>query len=63
MGLPCLMWLVWEERHSLTFKDIERSLDQLKSLLIHTLFEWFRAWGFTHCTSILEFHNSLRFSI
>ena len=63
MGLRCLMWLVWKERHSLTFKDIERSLDQLKSLLIHTLFEWFRAWGFTHCTCILEFHNSLGFSI
>ena len=31
-------------------------------LFAHTLFNWSRIWGFTHCSSILEFQVSLRFS-
>ena len=36
----CLTWIAWMEQNSLTFEDLERTLDQLKSLLIHTLFDW-----------------------
>ena len=34
---------MWIGRDSRTFKDIERTLDQLKSLLICTLFDWSHA--------------------
>ena len=33
----CLMWLVWKERNSRTFEDMESSLDQLKTLFACTL--------------------------
>ena len=59
--LLCLMWIVWKESNSCTFEDKEQSLDQLKSLLFCTLIGWFRAWGFTHCHSILEFLDPLNF--
>ncbi|XP_075654696.1 uncharacterized protein LOC142624842 [Castanea sativa] len=38
----CLMWLVWKERNTRTFEDIERPIDMLKNLLARTLFEWSR---------------------
>ena len=44
--------LVWRQSNSRTFEDRERSLDQLKSTLIHTLFDWSRTWD---CDSYLEF--------
>lgn len=34
----CVMWLVWRERNSHVFEDIERSVPQLKSQLVGTLF-------------------------
>ena len=41
------------------FEDAKRSLEQLQSLLIHTLFDWAGTWGCTFCNSISEFQNSL----
>ena len=38
----------------------ERTMDLLKPLLTRTLFEWSRIWGiwgFTRCTSLLDFIN------
>ena len=47
-------------RLNLTFEDIERSLDQLKFLLIQTFFFfWSHEWGFTHCNSIFDFQGSV----
>ena len=57
----CLMWLVWKERNRHTFEDMENSLDQ--SMFARTLFDWSRVRDFTHCSSILEFQVSLRFSL
>jgi len=53
MVLACLMWLVWKDSH--TFEDMESSLDQLKALFVRTLFDWSWVWGFTQCSSVLEF--------
>ena len=52
--------IVWREWNSHMFEDIARPLNQLKFLLICTLFEWSRPCGFTHCTSIFEFSNSIQ---
>ena len=62
-GTACLMWLTWKEHNARTFEDTERTLDLLKSLLTRTLFEWSHIWGFTHCTSLLDFINSISFSL
>ena len=63
LTLLCLIWLVWKEHNSLTFEDREGLLDQLKSLLICTLFDWSHVWGFTHCNYIFEFQQSLFFCL
>ena len=56
----CLMWLIWRERNTRTFEDIERSVDLLKSLLVGTLFEWSWIWDFTQCIfSFLISYNLL----
>ena len=38
------MWLIWRERNTRTFEDVEKSIDLLKSLLVGTLFGWSRIW-------------------
>ena len=59
----CLTWLIWEERSSQTFEDIERLVDLLKSLLAKTLFKWSRIWGFTHSISMFGFLISVSSSL
>ena len=62
MVLACLMWLIWKERNAQTFEETERLVDCVKSLLLRTLFEWSRIWGFTHCHSLFEFLHSVSLS-
>ena len=59
----CLMWLVWKERNTRTFEDVESSIDKLKTLLVRTLFEWSRIWGLTHCSAFSDFRNSISLSL
>ena len=56
----CLMWIVWLERNHRSFEDNEKTLDELKVLCQHSLFEWSRCWGFTDSSSLSEFMFSLR---
>ena len=48
-----------QECNTCTFEDIERPLDHLKSLLVGTLFEWSRIWGYMWCISISDFLESV----
>ena len=54
----CLMWnrglCGWNEI-VIPFEDIEKMLDELKVLCQRSLLEWSRCWGFTDCSSIIEF--------
>ena len=59
MVLACLMWLIWRERNTRTFEDVEKSADFLKFLLVGTLFGWFCTWGFTQCIFIFDFVHSI----
>ena len=59
----CLMWLIWRERNTRTFEDVEKSIDLLKSLLVGTLFGWSRIWGFTLCISVFDFLQSVSDSL
>ena len=59
----CLIWLVWKERNAQTFKDTERPIDLLKTLLARTLFECSHIWRLTHFISLSDFIISVRFSI
>ena len=59
----CLMWLIWRERNTCTFEDVEKFVDFLKSLLVGTLVGWSRIWGFTQCISIFDFLHSVFVSL
>ena len=58
-----LMQLVWKEHNALTFEDIKRPIELLKTLLVRTLFEWSRIWGLTHFISLSGFLISPRSAI
>ena len=62
VSLPCLMWLVWQERNARIFEDKARTLEHLKCLLFRTLFLWARIWGCTNCTAVADFLVSISFS-
>ena len=63
MVSACLMWLIWREWNTCTFEDVEKSIDLLKSLLVGTLFEWSRIWGFMQCISVFDFLQSVSVSL
>ena len=63
MVLGCLMWIVWTERNRRSFEDTEKSLIQLQALCRKTLFDWSRCWGFSECSTILEFISSLSIAL
>ena len=56
------MWIVWLERNCHSFENMEKTLDELKVLCQHSLFEWARCSGFTDTLSLSEFMFSLRLS-
>ena len=39
----CLMWIIWQERNARCSEDQERSMKELKKLLIQTLVHWTKA--------------------
>ena len=45
MVLVCLVWLIWKEHNARIFKETERLVNYVKSLLLRILFEWSRIWG------------------
>ena len=53
------MLIVWIERNHCLFKGM-KLLAQLEDLCQRTLFDWSRCWGFSNCSSIIEFLLSLR---
>ena len=55
----CLMWIVWTKRNRRSFEDTEKSLVHLLALCQKTLLDWSRCWGFSECSTILEFISSL----
>jgi hypothetical protein len=57
----CLMWIVWLERNSRTFEDMQCSTDQLLEKFVSSLFDWSRVWGFTTAVSVADFIVSLSF--
>ena len=54
----CLMWFIWRERNNQSFEGCERSVSELKQLVLNTLFEWVSASG---CFSCLNFNSFLVF--
>jgi hypothetical protein len=52
----CLLWGLWREINDISFKDRERSLAELESFFIFTVFTWMAAFV---APWELSFHNFL----
>ena len=51
----CLIWCIWHKRNAKRFEGCERSLLEIKSFFLHTLFEWSFVFSHFPCTSFLFF--------
>ena len=58
----CLMWTIWTERNRRSFEDKGKTVVQLLDLCHRTLFDWSRCWGFSDCSTLMEFLSSISFS-
>ena len=50
----CVMWCLWRERNARHFKDCEKSVEDLKLMFFHTLYEWVYSLGLFSINSIME---------
>ena len=48
----CVLWCLWRERNSRCFEGIERSILEIKSLLLHSLFAWCSIFSSFSCFNI-----------
>jgi hypothetical protein len=49
------MWIIWHERNGRCFEDQERSMEELKKLLIQTLFHWADAFSVPQFSTMSQF--------
>ena len=56
----CLMWTIWSERNQLAFEDEEKTMVQLLEFCQRTLFNWSCCWGFSNCSTLMDFISSIR---
>ena len=50
----CVLWCIWQERSSRCFEWKERSISEIKSLLLHTLLDWSSVFNLFPCSNFLE---------
>ena len=58
----CILWILWRERNSRIFENLERSVSQLQELFSNTLYDWAKAWGYSRSVSVTSFLDSLHTS-
>jgi hypothetical protein len=59
----CLMWTIWREQNARCFEDHEKSKDELKNILVKSLFNqtWsFNISSFSNLSLFVEFCSSFR---
>ena len=57
----CLIWCIWHERNARSLKGCERSLLEIKSFFLHTLFEWSVVFSHFSCSSFPIFLDRCTF--
>ena len=57
----CLIWCIWHERNARSFESCERSLLEIKSFFLHTLFEWSVVFSHFSCSSFFLFLDRYSF--
>jgi hypothetical protein len=51
----CIMWCLWRERNARCFEDCELPIQDLKNLVLNTLWKWAAAQGLVSGSSLLDF--------
>ena len=59
----CVLWCIWRERNSRCFEGKERSISELKSLLLHTFLEWSSSFNLYTCSNFLEMLDLCNFCV
>ena len=59
----CLMWCLWHERNSRQFEGRERSMADLKHMVLKTLFDWVLASECISCSTFLDFLDLCSFRV
>ena len=54
------MWTIWTERNRQSFEDERKNVVQLLELCQRTLFDWSQCWGFSNCSTLMDFLSSIR---
>ena len=55
-----LMWTIWTEWNRRSFEDEGKTVVQLLEFCQRTLFDWSRCWGFSDCSTLMDFLSSIR---
>ena len=55
----CLMWTIWTAQNRRSFEDEEKTVVQLLEYCQRTLFDWSHCWGYSDCSTLLDFLSSI----
>ena len=58
----CLFWTIWREKNNRNFEDLERSLEDILSSFLHTLYLWTAAYLSLLLISYADFLARFSFS-
>lgn len=54
------MWIIWTELNRRSFEDEGKIVVRLLELCQRTLFDWSQCWGFSDCSTLMDFLLSFR---
>ena len=54
------MWTIWSDQNWQAFEDEEKTVVQLLEFCQRTLFDWSRCWGFSDCSTLMDFISFIR---
>lgn len=49
------MWSIWRERNATCFEDREKMKEELKNILVKSLFNWTRVYNISLSSNFSEF--------
>jgi len=55
MSPLCLMWCIWTKRNARCFKDREISREDLKNIMVKSLYTWTMVYNISHFSNFSEF--------
>jgi hypothetical protein len=55
MSPLCLMWCIWRERNARCFEDREISVEELKNILVKSLYTWTKAYNISQFSNFSDF--------